>query len=220
MPVDTSRPGLSQGTDRCGVKPSSMGERSRGLCSRMGRTLRWRSDADRALRGGVVMRAFTAAAVQVRPRHEPLTTESVKANVEHAVDFVERCVAATAASFVVLPETVTTGFTPGCSSESLWDVLGDDDGPTTAPFADAARRLGVHLVWGTYARGASRGVVYNTAVLAGPSGSVLGTYRKTHPFCTELRSRGGWVAPGGGGWGGPTEPGGHGLVVWFDGGYP
>ena len=166
------------------------------------------------------MRAFTAAAVQVQPRHEPLTTESIKANVEHAVDFVERCVEATGASFVVLPETVTTGFTPGCSSESLWDVLGDDDGPTTAPFADAARRLGVHLVWGTYARGESPGVVYNTAVLAGPTGSVLGTYRKTHPFCTELRSRGGWVTPGEEVCVVPTELGRIGLMVCFDGDYP
>src|SRR5690606_9680522 len=33
-------------------------------------------------RSGVTMRAFTAAAVQVRPRQEPLTAESIKANVE------------------------------------------------------------------------------------------------------------------------------------------
>ena len=31
-------------------------------------------------------------------------------------------------------------------------------------------------------------MVYNAAVLIGPDGAVLGVYRKTHPFCTELRS--------------------------------
>lgn len=60
------------------------------------------------------MRAFTAAAVQVRPRQEPLTAESIKANVERSLDYVERCAADTDASRIVLPETVTTGFTPAC----------------------------------------------------------------------------------------------------------
>ncbi|MGH8775640.1 MAG: carbon-nitrogen hydrolase family protein [Jiangellaceae bacterium] len=166
------------------------------------------------------MRAFTAAAVQVQPRHEPLTAETIKANVEHALDYVELCVEATAASLVVLPETVTTGFTPGCSAEELWDLVGDVDGPTSAPFADAARRHGIHLVWGTYSRGADRGVVHNAALLAGPSGSVLGTYRKTHPFCTELRSRGGWVTPGDDVRVVSTDLGRIGLMVCFDGDYP
>jgi len=166
------------------------------------------------------MRAFTAAAVQVQPRQEPLTAETIKANVEHALDYVERCVSATGASLVVLPETMTTGFTPGCSAESLWEVLGEVDGPTTAPLADAARRLGIHLVWGTYSRGEAPGVVYNAAVLAGPSGSVLGAYRKTHPFCTELRSRGGWVTPGDDVCVVSTELGRIGLMVCFDGDFP
>ena len=32
------------------------------------------------------MRAFTAAAVQVQPRPEPLTAASIDANVDHCVD--------------------------------------------------------------------------------------------------------------------------------------
>lgn len=166
------------------------------------------------------MRAFTAAAVQVRPRPEQLTSESVKANVEHAIDHVERCVEDTGADLVVLPETVTTGFTPARPAEQLWDVIGETDGPTTAPFAEAARRLGVHLVWGTYRRGDERGVVYNSAVLAGPAGAVLGVYRKTHPFCTEHRSRGGWVTAGDEAIVVDTELGRIGMMVCFDGDYP
>ena len=54
----------------------------------------------------------------------------------------------------------------------------------------------MHVVLGTYERGPERGVVYNAAVLIGPAGDVLGVYRKTHPFCTEMRHRGGWVTPG------------------------
>jgi predicted amidohydrolase len=166
------------------------------------------------------MRAVTAAAVQVQPLHDRLSAETIKANVDHAVDYVERCVEATEADLVVLPETVTTGFTPGYRSEELWDVLGEPNGPTVATFAEVARRLGIHLAWGTYLRGDARGVVYNSAVLAGPAGTVLGTYRKTHPFCTELRSRGGWVTPGDDVCVVSTELGRIGLMVCFDGDFP
>ena len=59
------------------------------------------------------MRAFTAAAVQVAPVAAPLSPDTIAANLEHCVDVTRRCVAATGAELVVLPETATTGFTPG-----------------------------------------------------------------------------------------------------------
>jgi deaminated glutathione amidase len=166
------------------------------------------------------MRALTAAAVQVQPRREELSADSIKGNIEHALEYVERCVADTGADLVVLPESVTTGFTPGCSAEDLWDLIGTIPGTMSDPFQEAARRLGVHLVWGTYERGDDRGVVYNAAALAGPSGEVLGVYRKTHPYCTELRSRGGWVTAGDDPCVVDTELGRIGLMVCFDGDYP
>ena len=58
-------------------------------------------------------------------------------------------------------------------------------GDVTEPLQEAARATGAHVVWGTYERGAERGTVYNASVLIGPDGDVLGTYRKTQPFCTE-----------------------------------
>ena len=128
------------------------------------------------------MRAFTAAAIQLAPAAGPLTEESVTANAAKAVDWVERCVAATGAELVVLPESQTTGFRPGCPPVRLWDLVSDVPGPVTAPVQDAARRLGVHIVLGTYERGPERGVVYNASALIGPYGDVLGVYRKTHPF--------------------------------------
>jgi deaminated glutathione amidase len=166
------------------------------------------------------MRACTVAAVQVQPQHEPLTAETIKANVDHAVDYVERCVDATNAKLVVLPETMTTGFTPGCPAEELWDVLGAAEDPAVAVLTETARRLGIHLVWGSYSRGDERGVVFNSAILSGPAGEVLGRYRKTHPFCTELRSRGGWVTPGDDVSVVATELGQIGLMVCFDGDFP
>lgn len=142
------------------------------------------------------MRAFTAAAVQVAPVPGPLTAESIKANITKTLEYVERCAGDTGAELIVVPETVTTGFTPGCGAEQLWDLVSELPGWVAEEAQQAAGRLGVHLVWPTYERGPGRGVVFNSAALIGPDGSILGVYRKTHPFCTELRSRGGWVTPG------------------------
>ncbi|MCU1656491.1 MAG: Nitrilase/cyanide hydratase and apolipoprotein N-acyltransferase, partial [Pseudonocardiales bacterium] len=124
------------------------------------------------------MRALTVAAVQVAPLSGPLTAESVAANSRRAVSMVRDCVAATGAELVVLPESVTTGFTPGVDAQALWELVSGIPGPILEPFAAAAAELGVHLVVGTYERGAERGIVYNAAVLLGPSGGLLGAYRK------------------------------------------
>ena len=68
------------------------------------------------------MKAFTVAAVQLAPLPGPLTAESVKGNIAKAADWVTRCVEATGAELVVLPESVTTGFTPGVRPEELWET--------------------------------------------------------------------------------------------------
>jgi deaminated glutathione amidase len=166
------------------------------------------------------MRAFTAAAVQLAPSPAQPTRESVAANCAAAAEWVGRCVAATGAELVVLPETASTGFTPGLGPEALWDLVSTVPGPVTEPLQEAARRAGAHVVWGTYERGAQRDVVHNTAVLIGPDGAVLGSYRKTHPFCSEDVSRGGWVTAGDTITVVETDLGRIGLAICFDGDFP
>jgi deaminated glutathione amidase len=166
------------------------------------------------------VRAFTAAAVQVAPAPGPLTAASVKANLDALVDQLERCVAATGAELVVLPESATTGYTPGVDPDTLWGLVGEIPGPVTQPLQEAAARLRVHVVVGTYERGAARGTVHNSAVLIGPSGDVLGTYRKTHVFYLEDRDRGGWVTRGDQAVVVDTELGAIGLLICYDGDFP
>jgi predicted amidohydrolase len=166
------------------------------------------------------MRAVTVAAVQVAPSNGPLTAESVAANCTHAVQMVRDCVAATGAELVVLPESVTTGFTPGVDVHTLWDLVSEIPGPVLDPFTAVATELGIHLVAGTYERGPSRGIVQNAAVVVGPSGEVLGVYRKTHPFGGERADRGGWVTPGDDICVVETPLGRIGLIICFDGDYP
>ncbi|HEX7744269.1 MAG TPA: carbon-nitrogen hydrolase family protein, partial [Micromonosporaceae bacterium] len=136
--------------------------------------------------------------------------------VHKCVEYVERCVDATGAELLVLPETATTGFTPGLPPEELWDLVG----PLTEPIQQAASRLSVHVVLGSYTRGTSRGEVYNVASLIGPSGDVLGAYRKTHLFVGEDRPSGGWVTVGDEAVVVDTDLGKIGLIICFDGDYP
>jgi predicted amidohydrolase len=166
------------------------------------------------------MRAFTAAAVQAAPAPGPLSPATVKANLAACVDLVERCVAATEAELVVLPETATTGYTPAVDPATLWDLVSEVPGPVTEPLQEAASRLGTHLVAGTYERGTERGTVHNTAVLLGPSGEVLGSYRKTHVFYLEDRDTGGWVTRGDQAVVVDTELGAIGLLICYDGDFP
>jgi predicted amidohydrolase len=166
------------------------------------------------------MRAFTAAAIQVAPVPGPLTRESIQSNVDKCVSMVERCVEATGAELVVLPESASTGFTPGVPAERLWELVDVVPGRLTAPLQDVAARLRVHVVFGTYERGSSPSTVYNTAVLIGPDGAVLAGYHKTHLFCGEAQGDGGWVTPGDGVDVVRTELGSIGMIICFDGDYP
>jgi predicted amidohydrolase len=166
------------------------------------------------------MREFVAAAVQLAPNSAPLSAETVSDNSRRALQLTRRCVAATGAELVVLPESVTTGFTPGIATEHLWDLVSELPGPVLAPFQDLAGELGIHLVLGSYERGAQRNVVYNAAAVIGPAGQLLGVYRKTHPFGTERADRGGWVTPGADTLVVDTELGRIGVIICFDGDYP
>ncbi len=166
------------------------------------------------------MRPFVAAAVQLAPAPGPLRAESIAANLDRCVEFTRRCVAATGAELVVLPESATTGFTPGCTPEELWDLVSTIPGPITEPLQQVAAELGVHLCIGTYERGPERGTIYNAAVLIGPDGAVLGVYRKTHPFPGERRELGGWVEAGDDVCVVETPLGRIGMIICFDGDFP
>lgn len=166
------------------------------------------------------MRAFTVAAIQTAPVPGPLTPEAVKANLANCVDHVERAAGATGAQLLVLPESATTGFTPGVPARRLWELVSDAEGAVTEPLREVARRLGVHVVAGSYVRGAEPGVVRNAALLIGPTGELLGQYHKTHLFSGEDRADGGWVTPGDEAVVVDTELGRIGLIICFDGDYP
>jgi beta-ureidopropionase len=161
------------------------------------------------------MLKFTAACAQFA-----ITPMQPRENVQHCAHWIERAVRETRAQLIVLPETITTGFVPLISAAELWDMVDTLPGRLSAPIAEAAKQLGVYVVFGTYERGVERGVVYNAAALIDPHGEVAGVYRKTHLFPTERKSAGGWSTPGTQPVVVETELGSVGLMICYDGDFP
>ncbi|HEX9230850.1 MAG TPA: carbon-nitrogen hydrolase family protein [Jatrophihabitantaceae bacterium] len=166
------------------------------------------------------MREFTAATIQVAPNPAPLTRETISGNCAAAADWVRRCAEKTGAELLVLPETASTGFTTGLGPDELWDLVATVPGPLTEPLQEVARATSTYVVWGTYERGEPRSTLYNSAVLIGRDGEIMGVYRKTHPFYAEHVDKGGWVTPGDDVCVVDTDLGRLGMAICFDGDFP
>jgi beta-ureidopropionase len=161
------------------------------------------------------MKEFVAACVQIA-----VAPNDVQANVDKGVAWLETAVKEFGAELVVFPETVTTSFVTGLDANGLWDLVDEAPGRITRDVQAAARSLGVHVVWPTYRRGPERGVVYNSAILIGPDGEIIGIYDKTHPFPLERCDCGGWVTLGNRADVFETALGTIGMIICYDGDFP
>jgi len=63
-------------------------------------------------------------------------------------------------------------------------------------------------------------VIYNSAILIGPDGEIVGIYDKTHPFPLERRDCGGWVTVGNRADVFETSLGSIGMIICYDGDFP
>ena len=161
------------------------------------------------------MREFIAACVQIA-----ITPNDVQANVDKGIVWLERAVSEYEAELVVFPETVTTGYETGLSAEELWDRVDGAPGHITHDVQLAAKSLGVHVIWGSYRRGPEPGEVYNSAILIGPDGEIVGIYDKTHPAPWERRDGGGWAMVGNRADVFETALGNIGMIICYDGDFP
>jgi predicted amidohydrolase len=115
------------------------------------------------------------------------------------------------ADLVVLPETITaTG--NGLSYEKAAEPI---PGPATDYFGELARQHRLYLVAGLVER--ERQLIYNTAVLLGPDGTLLGKYRKAALPRTEIEAG---ITPGAEYPVFNTRFGKVGLMVCYDGFFP
>ncbi|MBN1316382.1 MAG: carbon-nitrogen hydrolase family protein, partial [Anaerolineales bacterium] len=161
------------------------------------------------------MQEFVAACVQIA-----VTPNDVQANIDKGIVWLEKAVKEYDASLVVFPETVTTSFVTGLDTDTLWDLVDDVPGAITGEIQEAARSLKVHVVWPSYRRVEQRGVVYNSSILIGPDGDIIGVYDKTHPFPLERVECGGWVTTGNSAQVYQTSLGAIGMIICYDGDFP
>jgi predicted amidohydrolase len=115
------------------------------------------------------------------------------------------------ASLVVLPETLTAtgnGLTYLEAAEAI-------PGASTDYFGGLARQHGLHLVAGLVER--EQHLVYNTAVLIGPDGKLIGKYRKVALPRTEIEAG---ITPGHEYPVFETQIGRIGMMICYDGFFP
>ncbi len=127
-------------------------------------------------------RRLVAAAAQLGPIHRTDSRESV---VRRLVDLMRQA-ADRGCGLVVYPELALTTFFPRwlCDSQDEVDAWFEREMPNAAtrPLFEEAKRLGIgfHLGYAELCEenGATRR--FNTAVLVGPDGAIVGRYRKIH----------------------------------------
>jgi predicted amidohydrolase len=106
--------------------------------------------------------------------------ERARTAVDRAVASIDRA-ATDNPDIIVLPETFT-GL--GCGSE-MWVATAEPvPGPTYERLAERARRHSCHIVCPIVRRDGGR--TYNSAILIGRDGAVVGIYDKMHPTVSEL----------------------------------
>jgi predicted amidohydrolase len=122
--------------------------------------------------------------------------------------------ALTQTDLVVFPELAVTG--PVADREVAEQLAETIPGPSAERLREIADLADAYVVAGLIERDADSGLLYNSAVLVGPSG-VVGTYRKLH-LTAEDRS---WAKPGNLGL--PTfdiPPGRVGMFIGYDALFP
>ncbi len=119
-------------------------------------------------------RIVTVGLVQTHP------TEDAKKNLKHALLKIEEA-AGKGAQIVCLPELfLSPYFCQKKNEPSAFQSAEPIPGPTAEALAAAAEQHGIVLVGGSIYEKGSDGQYYNTAVVFGPDGKMIGTYRKTH----------------------------------------
>src|SRR5216683_1528070 len=106
-------------------------------------------------------------------------TAARDANVERACAFIGHAAEA-GSDLVVLPEFFNNEYFPQYRDARYMQYAETDDGYTQSRIRELARRHGLYVL-STIFEMARPGLYYDTAMLIGSDGAILGKYRKVHP---------------------------------------
>ena len=150
------------------------------------------------------MRRFKAAVAQM-----DFEGGDIKKNLKKAIGLIEKA-AGEGAELVCLPEYLPTGLVSDRSDELSESIPGE----STELLGEAAEQNGVFVVFSMAEK--FDGDLYNTAVLLGPEGEIIGKHRKMHRFLEEKE----FVTPGRDYTVVDTDLGKLGLMVCYDAVFP
>lgn len=118
------------------------------------------------------MREVTIATVQFQPKlGEP------EDNLVKMSEFVSKIASQQKVDLIVFPELVTSGYELGVR---FTEVAQRVPGPSINLMAQRAAEFGVYVAFGLVTKEKVESVIFNSAVLVGPDGELVGTYNKVH----------------------------------------
>ncbi|MDY7077706.1 MAG: carbon-nitrogen hydrolase family protein [Chloroflexota bacterium] len=118
------------------------------------------------------MREISVATVQMKPELGQMEDNLIKMN-----EFILRIATEQPVDLIVFPELITTGYEVGPRFPDLAQRI---PGPTVNLIAQRASEAGVHVAFGMVSKEKVESILYNTIVLVGPDGDVVGQYHKVH----------------------------------------
>ncbi|MEP7288977.1 MAG: carbon-nitrogen hydrolase family protein [Chloroflexota bacterium] len=118
------------------------------------------------------MREITVATVQMKP-----TLGDSENNLVKMSDFVSKIASQQKVDLIVFPELITSGYELGLRFTELAQRV---PGPAINLMAQRAADAGVYIAFGLVTKEKVESILYNTAVLVGPDGELLGAYHKVH----------------------------------------
>jgi len=118
------------------------------------------------------MREVTVATVQMKPKlGEP------EENLEKMSDLVARIAGQQKVDLSVFPELITTGYECGVRFTDLAQRV---PGVSVNVMSQRAQEFGVHIAFGLPTKEKVESIIFNSIVLIGPDGELIGEYRKVH----------------------------------------
>jgi len=120
------------------------------------------------------MREITIAVVQMAPQ-----LGRVEENLSTMVKLVDQiCTEQKKVDLIVFPELATTGYELGPDYPEVAERV--PGGQSTHLLAERAKDHSVHILFGLVTKEKVESILYNSAVLIGPAGEILGEYHKVH----------------------------------------
>lgn len=118
------------------------------------------------------MRELTIATVQFAPKQgEP------EENLVKMSEFVSKIASQQKVDLIVFPELATSGNELGVK---FTEVAQRIPGPTVNLMAQRAAEFGIYIAFGMVSKEKVESILFNSAVLVGPDGELVGSYNKIH----------------------------------------